>query len=671
MAFSKITIDFGSVPLVDEFLAFSENNVALLLMTETFKEVRSANYQVTLPIFEPDDGIHPDRWIGNIATNFKNAFNLDYNTTNLFTVETILDAPNSGTGSVIITANYNNAVFAETANNSGAIITIENQVTVTPLTITSTSFLPSASPPKASTIAIQVDTNMQVLMVTAPITYFPTTNPFYFEYARGTTFTLTMHNADGYPASKVIRTPDELKLSNTTLNIINTPSGATVSAVVTSVYGLTLQYSLDNINWQSSNLFSGIADGSYVMYIKEQYGYTIQKPFTVSNTIGGNIEVAPYFIIPIPNSIRFAQRYATKKNINTTLSNEEPVRLAYCATQKFLTTDIITTQVKTSYSNLTAYITDGITDTPITIAKKTEYIGAKDKRDGDIRRRPDGNLGVSFISGNLYNYDTNAIIGTYDSEGNLPAWASVESFFYVPTIGYLSIYDIVRDETDSFWEIVAEYDYTGVPFSEKVSTIYNAQGYDVYEFNTTMLGYKDKQIQVVVEATNNDWEDVGYISEIIEVRDEFEHTVEVEYWNDTNVGYMYYQTGIVNKMIHDGLVTNYKPNGEQDVHLGDTKAILVDTTLNNTYELIIFEVTTAIVRQIAYAMSHKFIRINDLLYVANSKIDAEKIGEHTNLYNVKVTLIEAGNFYSEEITVERAYGDLIGLLTAEYDYLKI
>lgn len=735
MAFSKITIKFTSMPSVDSNLSFSENAIALLLCTETFKISRSSNYQVKIPTYSLNtyhviipnsydksnlgvsyfdttwrnqhinsvlafnnlDGtttyevyatqkptfiawntyngitIGYDWFINiyseNIATNYRNAFNLDYNTTNLFTVNLL--PTTHPYGIVEIIANYNNAVFTETVNTSGAIVTIENQTPISLINVTSATFSAGTN---ATDIKVNITTNIQASKMTLPINIDPvTTNPFSYIFARGEDRYVKVETAGAVSPLFFVRTPSELKLANTNINIINTPTGATVTVVVTSVAGLTLQYSLDGYTWQSSNLFSGITDGSYQIYIKEQFGFQIQKAFTVaSGVVGGNLAVTPNFIIPIPNSIRYADRYANKKNINTTLSSEELVRLPYCHKQMFLDTDIITTQVKTSYKNLSAYVTDGNTNIPLTISKKTNYIGTKDMRDGNVRRRPDGRLGVSFISGNIYDYDSPTIVtGTYNSGGNIPAWATIESYFNVASLGYMAISDIIRDETNSFWELVTEYDYTGIPFSAKISTIYNAQNYEIYEFNLAMANYVNTPIQVVIHATNPNWDDVAAISEIIYVQKSFENTVEIEYWNDTNTAHMFYQTGIKNKMIHDAIITNYKSDGKQDVHLGDTRAILVDSTLSNTFELIIFEVTTAIVRQIAFAMSHKFIKINDLFYVAKEKVSAEKIGEHTNLYNVSVTIIEAGNFYSEEITIDRAYGDLTGLLTAEYDYIKI
>ena len=55
-----------------------------------------------------------------------------------------------------------------------------------------------------------------------------------------------------------MQVPQALSVSNTVVNIINSPSGATVTAVVSDSIGLELEYSLDDITYQTSNSFSGI-----------------------------------------------------------------------------------------------------------------------------------------------------------------------------------------------------------------------------------------------------------------------------------------------------------------------------------------------------------------------------------------------------------------------------
>jgi hypothetical protein len=70
-----------------------------------------------------------------ISTNYRSAFNLDYNSSSLFTVTSFNGSSNSGTGTVVIVANYANANFVLNNNTSGATVTIENQALVPSFTI--------------------------------------------------------------------------------------------------------------------------------------------------------------------------------------------------------------------------------------------------------------------------------------------------------------------------------------------------------------------------------------------------------------------------------------------------------------------------------------------------------------------------------------------------------
>lgn len=85
----------------------------------------------------PADGYFTDY----ISDNFKTAFDLDYNTSSLYTVTSTVGSSNSGLGVVVITANYYNAVFAVLSNTSLATITISNESYVEPSDFVSPSLL--------------------------------------------------------------------------------------------------------------------------------------------------------------------------------------------------------------------------------------------------------------------------------------------------------------------------------------------------------------------------------------------------------------------------------------------------------------------------------------------------------------------------------------------------
>jgi hypothetical protein len=95
--------------------------------------------------------------------------------------------------------------------------------------------------------------------------------------------------------------PAILNAANFDAQVNNSPNGATAIINNTS-FGLELQYSLDNINFQNSNLFNGLDVGSFTF--KDQFGGSISKSFTV-NEFG---IYKPYLYISKSNSIRFSNR---------------------------------------------------------------------------------------------------------------------------------------------------------------------------------------------------------------------------------------------------------------------------------------------------------------------------------------------------------------------------
>lgn len=130
MAYSTLTIDFKTVPIVDDWLTISESKLGLTLRM-LFVETRAAAGQVSIPVFMEYDGFHPERYLGFISSNYKNAFNTDYNSTNLFTVTAVSGAINSGIGTVTITANYADAVFAFSSFSERILVSVSNE-TFTP-----------------------------------------------------------------------------------------------------------------------------------------------------------------------------------------------------------------------------------------------------------------------------------------------------------------------------------------------------------------------------------------------------------------------------------------------------------------------------------------------------------------------------------------------------------
>jgi hypothetical protein len=130
MAYSTLNITFNTVPNFDEVLNISETNLGLNL-NAIFKDIRATAGQVLLPEFFEYDGHYPERYVGFISSNYKSAFDLDYNASNLFTVTATTGAKNSGIGSISIVANFSDAVFVMGTSTADVTVTISNQ-TFTP-----------------------------------------------------------------------------------------------------------------------------------------------------------------------------------------------------------------------------------------------------------------------------------------------------------------------------------------------------------------------------------------------------------------------------------------------------------------------------------------------------------------------------------------------------------
>jgi hypothetical protein len=131
MAYSSITLTFNAVPDINDFINIRETATGLNL-NELFVEERLNSNEVSIPLFEPEDGLRPERYFGFISTNYKNAFNADYNSEGLFTVTSTNDDVNSGTGTVTIMATFENAVFEVVSNFAPVTTSITNETVVVP-----------------------------------------------------------------------------------------------------------------------------------------------------------------------------------------------------------------------------------------------------------------------------------------------------------------------------------------------------------------------------------------------------------------------------------------------------------------------------------------------------------------------------------------------------------
>ena len=671
MAYSKITIQFNSIPIFNESIYFDQrNDVYGNFYRETFRDKRLGSYQAEQPKFNYEN----ETYMGYASDFYRTAFNLDYNSGNLYTVQSIRGEVGSGLGTVIITANFPNAFFTDASADGDVTITIENEPALPDFNITNVSFSQSSTTP-CQNVKVNVTTDHLATKVISPVSINPNTNnPFSFDWLRGDTVNLVIEDSNGQQVSQSLALPSLLNASNFVINVNNSPNGATVVIENINTSGLNLEYSLDNSTWQTLNTFSGLDVGNFTLYVKDQLGCSFSKAFSVSEF---GIQV-PYFYISKSNSIRYANRItwgdsANYKTDENTLSYEVDVDVPYKEVQQFQSADIVPTQFKSNYSNIVAkIIKEDLSEVAIPIEKKTSNIGIKDKRDARKYNLGDGRTGIYFLSGNTYNYDTNAVTGTYSLNGNLPEWAIIGNYIIVGTSWFL-IEEIAFDQTKSADVVIFSQSYTGPEINLVVGSIFNRFNYEVYEYYIDMVDYIDQHFSVELVNSDPNFTTITHLSEEIWCKVKHEDTVEIKYRNTTNTD-VFYATGIEFKVRVPLTIQKGVPDEDSEIHKTDTNTILLTADLYEGDQFVFEPTTKEIWKKNMIALSHEKVWINGVGYVKNGSFNTEGPLEKSNLYVLTANMLKTGNVYNSQgsgnVDFDGSQVEVPGLISTESGYVS-
>jgi hypothetical protein len=676
MAYSKISILFNSVPTEGTFININESSLGLDL-NEIFKVNRLGAGEVQLPVFIPstDPEESDDSWVGFISNFYRTSFNLDYNSTNLFDIVSIPGAPNSGIGEIIITAKYSGAVFILLSETIDATITINNEAVVPQIKILNTTFIP-ATTNQCQYVNVNVSTDLLAKKVISPISVNPNAdNPISFDWLRGQTINVIVEDVNGNRASKSFVTPSLLNSANFSFIINNSPNGATVVVEGTSTSGLVLQYSLNNINWQLSDTFSGLGVGNFTLYVKDQLGCSFIKPFSV-NEFGIQ---SSFFYISKSNPIRYAKRITwgdsdNYKNDENTLSCEVDVVLPKREIQLFQSADKITTQVKSNYYSVVAkVIKSDLTEVDLPVIKMTNNIGIKDKRDARKYNLGGGKTGIYFISGNKYDYDTNVIKESYSLLGLLPEWGVIGNYIIISG-AWFKIENIIFDDSKNADVLVFSQAYTGGEVNVVVGSIFNRFEYDIYEYTVDMSNYINEKFRVRLVNSDPNFTTLTYLSELIHCKVKHEKVLEIKYKNTANTD-VFYSTGIEFKLRIPYLNVKGKPEEESENHKTDTNVILLNADLFEGDEFVFQPLTKELWRKVMIALSHEIVTINGVGYVKSGNFNTEGPLNDTNWYVLTAIMLKSGNVYNSKSSNPPIVGDgnqveVPGLIKTEGGFVR-
>lgn len=601
------------------------------------------------------------------AINFMQAFQLDYavngqhsitRNLNVVTITSLYGSvagytwdggyafkPNTGGGFPISA----NVVFAFSLNNN-----------TTPFGLSVEYLQHNSFLERCGKIRVKVTSTINMASISSPVSETGiNANTYTFNYPRGASGIIiaTSQQSEPVTTNLAFQAPPLLSADNFTINIYNTPNGSTLIITDENQDGLIIEYALSPPNtspangaFQSSNIFSGIAQGNYRLTVRDQFGCSKYRDFSVQEAGVGT----PYFYISKAMSIRYAYRVAwgdaaNYKNDENTLSCEANVKLPYKEIQQFQTADVITTQFRSNYANNTAKIikADG-TEIAIPVIQKTNNIGVKDSRDAIKINAGNGKTGIYFMSGNTYDYDTGIETGTYALNGALPYWGVAGNFIRLDSV-WFQIDGTYYDETINAEVILIDVEYTGMPDPVIVSSLYNLFSYEIYEFEIDFVDYQNERLQVEIYCFDDTLGDVRLLSEVIHVKVRHAETVEIKYRNSTNTD-VFYSTGITNLIRQPINIYAGVPDETSENYKTDATTVLLESEVYEVTQFTFEPVTLEIMRKMVQAFNHDTLQLDGVYYVKSAPCEVEGPLEKTNLYVVKASLIKTAGAFNSTLT---------------------
>ena len=651
MARYKISITLDLNPLHEDILVIDDGNVTTYFDFEFWRDVGdpevpdSVLVETSFPI--EDDNISTTTY--NLYTNLIARYNLG----GAYTVER--------NGNVInITGEF--AVAPELNPASSPKITFAVKLINNPIHIEAISIEKNiADTCNYFDVVVHGSHEFNQLLRPRIETFTDTLNHTIDGLGRGRTYLIEIKDSDGEEASTTIELPSFLNLGMIDVVVAN-------NQVIVNDWtkDLTLEYSLDNSNWQTENVFSGLSGGDYQLYIRDQYDCQIQTTFTLDTGVNGVITIPePFFYYPKSNCLRMAVReqwdeITVHKNSSNTLSCEVIDNVKYSEKQRYRSEDVIPIQIKTNYSDLKVITSDD--DVEQTIVQKSANMGIKSSMDCKITDLGDNQIGVYFIAGKTYNYDTgDDLLEDYALNGQLPQFAKVGNIITINNFNY-TIQELTFNQDLEVDQIIIS-SSTLTDGDYIIKAVYNVFNYEIYEVDIDCSLREEFNVEVWYDGA------IQRASEIILIDNVSENLIKLK-WSHRNNTDMFFATGIEPfvRLLVDTIKAT--PKNESENYETDIDVSQIDT---NNYEADVFKflpLTKEVAKLVLLGLSHSNIELRGLEYVKDGSPELEAL-DYSNLYVVTATMLLKGSgLYKEEVDVSNT--EIPTLLQTDLDeYIKI
>lgn len=661
---STITLTFVNIPTLDEYISIGVNLGVPVYNRETFKTLRIYSGQTTIG--------------GSTTTqaqNYTTAWNLDFRNA-------------GGTDNLVATWNLDNTVTITLLDKAWQFIApIGDSVTGGDITYVINN-VPVESPKVAtfvdfttygSDVCNFVYANYTVtggngsynVWVNGVQQLTAQASPIAVLIPRDVTSTISFYDTVGTLIKTVYKAPPtKILASGITATITNLSSGTSINITVEgSIYNAPLEYSLtnDGLDWQVSNVFSGLAPGNYTVYVKDVFGCV-----TASNTIviDGVTEVAETVMtISEINALRFALlETGVKKNHKNTLSCQELKQIKFKFLHRYVSGDFVTTQFKTNAQYINVFTLDVNGNSNVqTVLKQTENIGLEAKTTSTYFDLGGGRSAVYFGVVDVLNVITDVVEDTIDFGFTLPEWAdSVGKIVNLEGVGDIAIAGVEYSDFYDSFIITFDTAYSGSPVERKLYSQYNLQPYEVYE-TVLDISAEPESFNLIIEVGSDSGNiDFTYASETIKRVTDSDRYFEIEYWHDENVGEMVYQTGITHLIRLEGM-QDYVGFQEIEGYDGDEEHYNTRDVVFDSQKFWFFRLSSEMAHKLRLITGHRFLKINGLFYKI-SEVPEIKTSPTSNLKTFSVILKRSGEQFltdaQEIISLSETNDSIAGAIEA-------
>ena len=486
------------------------------------------------------------------------------------------------------------------------------------------------------------------------------TNVLEFEYFRGASVLLNLKGPNGESIDKIIEMPPLIESVNDKIKVVvtNGINGATANVIYPYTDLLIYEFSLDNINWQQSTTFADLLEGNFNLYVRDNLGCSKVIPFSI---LSENF-TTPVVEVSKENSIRFISPKIDFETDENRGFCESDSKLNYGFIQEFLDSDIITTQFRSNYNSISVKVFDFTEDIEsiIPINKITHNIGLKAKYN-QVLKYPISStqFGIYFEQGQILDYDTGQLLDTYSLNGALPIWASLGNILKIDGIDY-KVDTIGFDENVNAEVLIFNGAMALTPTFSTVSTVYNLQEYEVYEFVLDMSLYANKEIKIKIENSDPNFGECTFLSERLSINQTLNNYLEIRYSNSTNTNIIY-SSGISHLLRLPFNQIKAVDSDSNESYKTDTNAHLLNADVYEITEFEFIPLPLELFRKLKIALSMDKVFINGTGYIKNAEFQKENLGV-TNLYKLSAQMIKNGyTFNTNKNTAELIVDGTINL----------